>query len=40
MGSTKPCPACKGTGTYGVGGPGAWTSSTCSKCKGTKVVPA
>ena len=31
----KVCPACGGTGTYGVGGRGAWTSSPCSKCNGT-----
>ena len=30
-----PCPHCKGTGTYGVGGRGSATSSPCSKCKGT-----
>ncbi len=31
MAGTKKCATCKWTGTFGVGGKGAWTSSTCSK---------
>lgn len=31
----KTCSACGGSGTYGIGGRGAITSSPCSKCNGS-----
>ncbi len=33
QGKTR-CPACDGTGTFGIGGRGSMTSRPCSKCKG------
>lgn len=36
--SQHPCNECSGTGTIGIGGRGAATSSNCQKCKGSGQV--